>query len=163
MSNYVATVRARADRALVLRRLPRLVAFLLVAFGLVWVLFWAPKTTYGPATSDPTDFFKTFLDSLTFAGLLFVVASGFTLIFGLMRVVNMAHGSLYLLGGRNASGAALASVLRIDPTTGKVTRAGRLPRALEDPAAVTLGDAIVVLGGAGSSAVLSLSPKTAAG
>ena len=99
MSNYVATVRARADRALVLRRLPRLAALLVVAFGLVWVLFWAPKTTYGPATSDPTDFFKTFLDSLTFAGLLFVVASGFTLIFGLMRVVNMAHGSLYLLGG----------------------------------------------------------------
>ena len=31
--------------------------------------------------------------------LYFVVASGFTLIFGLMRVVNMAHGALYLLGG----------------------------------------------------------------
>jgi ABC-type branched-subunit amino acid transport system permease subunit len=29
----------------------------------------------------------------------FVVASGFTLIFGLMRIVNMAHGSFYLLGG----------------------------------------------------------------
>ena len=28
-----------------------------------------------------------------------MVASGFTLIFGLMRVVNMAHGSLFLLGG----------------------------------------------------------------
>jgi hypothetical protein len=54
-------------------------------------------------------------------------------------------------------------VLRIDPTTGKVSRPGHLPRALEDPAAVTLGNAIVVLGGAGSSAVLSLSPKTAAG
>jgi branched-chain amino acid transport system permease protein len=31
--------------------------------------------------------------------LLFVVASGFTLIFGLMRTVNMAHGSLFLLSG----------------------------------------------------------------
>ncbi len=28
-----------------------------------------------------------------------MVASRFTLIFGLMRIVNMAHGSLYLLGG----------------------------------------------------------------
>ncbi len=28
-----------------------------------------------------------------------MVASGFTLIFGLMRNVNLAHGSLYLLGG----------------------------------------------------------------
>ncbi len=41
----------------------------------------------------------TVLDGLTFAGLLFIVASGFSLIFGLMRVVNMAHGAFYLLGG----------------------------------------------------------------
>jgi branched-chain amino acid transport system permease protein len=39
------------------------------------------------------------LNGLTLAGLYFVVASGFTLIFGLMRVVNMAHGSLYMLAG----------------------------------------------------------------
>lgn len=39
------------------------------------------------------------LNGLTFAALLFVVASGFTLIFGLMRIVNLAHGALYLLGG----------------------------------------------------------------
>jgi branched-chain amino acid transport system permease protein len=39
------------------------------------------------------------LNGITLAALFFVVASGFTLIFGLMRVVNMAHGSLYLLGG----------------------------------------------------------------
>ena len=39
------------------------------------------------------------LNGITLAALYFVVASGFTLIFGLMRVVNMAHGSLYLLGG----------------------------------------------------------------
>ena len=31
--------------------------------------------------------------------LYFVVASGFTLIFGLMRVVNMAHGAFFLFGG----------------------------------------------------------------
>jgi len=38
------------------------------------------------------------LNGITFGGLLFVIASGFTLIFGLMRVVNMAHGMFYLLG-----------------------------------------------------------------
>ena len=38
------------------------------------------------------------LNGLTLASLYFIVASGFSLIFGLMRVVNMAHGSLYLLG-----------------------------------------------------------------
>jgi branched-chain amino acid transport system permease protein len=38
------------------------------------------------------------LNGLTYAGLLFVIASGFTLIFGLMRVVNLSHGAFYLLG-----------------------------------------------------------------
>ena len=38
-------------------------------------------------------------NGLTFAALLFLVASGFTLIFGLLRIVNLAHGALYLFGG----------------------------------------------------------------
>jgi branched-chain amino acid transport system permease protein len=38
-------------------------------------------------------------NALSFSALLFIVASGFTLIFGLLRVVNLAHGSLYLIGG----------------------------------------------------------------
>src|SRR5947207_15851660 len=44
-------------------------------------------------------FLLTFLNGLTLASLYFLVASGFTLIFGLMRNVNLAHGSLYLFGG----------------------------------------------------------------
>src|ERR671920_22359 len=51
------------------------------------------------AADDPRRFAVVSLNGLTLAALFFVVASGFTLIFGLMRVVNMAHGSLYLLGG----------------------------------------------------------------
>ncbi len=39
------------------------------------------------------------LNGLTFAALLFLVASGFTLVFGVMRIVNLAHGAMYLLGG----------------------------------------------------------------
>ncbi|TPG59741.1 branched-chain amino acid ABC transporter permease [Roseomonas nepalensis] len=49
------------------------------------------------------------LNGLTFAALLFVVASGFTLIFGLLRIVNLAHGALYLLGGYIGYAAALAT------------------------------------------------------
>ena len=56
-------------------------------------------TTFGSAIDDWRSFVRTLLNGLTFAGLLFIVASGFSLIFGLMRVVNMAHGSFYLLGG----------------------------------------------------------------
>src|SRR5580704_2823306 len=39
------------------------------------------------------------LNGATFGALLFVVASGFSLIFGLLRIVNLAHGALYLAGG----------------------------------------------------------------
>jgi branched-chain amino acid transport system permease protein len=44
-------------------------------------------------------FLLSLLNGLTLAALYFLVASGFTLVFGLMRNVNLAHGSLYLLGG----------------------------------------------------------------
>ena len=44
-------------------------------------------------------FVNTLLNGLTLAALYFLVASGFTLVFGLMRNVNLAHGSMYLLGG----------------------------------------------------------------
>ena len=39
------------------------------------------------------------LNGLSFAALLFLLSSGFTLTFGLARVVNMAHGAYYVLGG----------------------------------------------------------------
>jgi branched-chain amino acid transport system permease protein len=39
------------------------------------------------------------INGTSFAALLFLLASGFTLTFGLMRVVNMAYGAYYLLGG----------------------------------------------------------------
>jgi branched-chain amino acid transport system permease protein len=39
------------------------------------------------------------MNAITVASLYFLVASGFSLIFGLLRSVNMAHGALYLLGG----------------------------------------------------------------
>jgi branched-chain amino acid transport system permease protein len=75
------------------------IAFGAVAFAIAWVLFLARGTNFGPAIDDPRNFSVTLLNGLTFAGLLFIVASGFSLIFGLMRVVNMAHGSFFLLGG----------------------------------------------------------------
>jgi branched-chain amino acid transport system permease protein len=43
-------------------------------------------------------FYLTLMNGLTLAALYFLVASGFSLVFGLMRNVNLAHGSLYLLG-----------------------------------------------------------------
>jgi branched-chain amino acid transport system permease protein len=47
---------------------------------------------------DFTFFLKVVLNSLTLAALYFIVAAGFTLVFGLMRVLNLAHGAIYLFG-----------------------------------------------------------------
>lgn len=48
---------------------------------------------------DMHQFLLNTLDGLTAGAVYFLIASGFTLIFGLMRVVNLAHGSFYLFGG----------------------------------------------------------------
>jgi branched-chain amino acid transport system permease protein len=49
------------------------------------------------------------MNGVSFAALLFLLASGFTLSFGLMRVVNMAHGAYYLFGGYVGLSIARAS------------------------------------------------------
>jgi branched-chain amino acid transport system permease protein len=66
-----------------------------------WLLIGGPIAIFSLwAMVDNTRlYFVTLLNSLTLASLYFIVASGFTLVFGLMRNVNLAHGSLYLLGG----------------------------------------------------------------
>ena len=65
-----------------------------------WPVFGLPIAAFAvwAIADNDTLFFKTLLNGLTLASLYFLVASGFTLVFGLMRNVNLAHGSLYLLG-----------------------------------------------------------------
>jgi branched-chain amino acid transport system permease protein len=85
----VAAPEAAATRS---RWTPQRIAYTVVL--VVVVVFLITK-----AADDLRQFVIVTLNGITLASLYFVVASGFTLIFGLMRVVNMAHGSLYLLGG----------------------------------------------------------------
>ncbi len=67
----------------------------------LWLLIGGPIAVFSvwAVVDNPRLYFVTMLNSLTLASLYFIVASGFTLVFGLMRNVNLAHGSLYLLGG----------------------------------------------------------------
>ena len=48
------------------------------------------------------------MDGVSYAALLFLVALGLTLIFGVMNILNIAHGSLYAWGGYTAASMGLA-------------------------------------------------------
>ena len=67
--------------------------------ALAWLIFapWPPA--FEAVFGKKKLFLNAILNGITLGGLYFLVASGFTLIFGLMRNVNLAHGSIYLLGG----------------------------------------------------------------
>lgn len=75
---------------------------LLILLSII-ILLWAVFAIWPKGLVEVIGKKKVFLNALfngvTLGGLYFLVASGFTLIFGLMRNVNLAHGSLYLLGG----------------------------------------------------------------
>src|SRR5712691_5982664 len=43
------------------------------------------------------------VNSITLGGLLFLLSAGFSLIFGLMKIPNLAHGSFFMLGAYLAS------------------------------------------------------------
>jgi len=75
-----------------------LITILAVAV-LLWMIFviWPPGLE--AAIGRKRVFLNALFNGITLGGLYFLVASGFTLIFGLMRNVNLAHGSLYLFGG----------------------------------------------------------------
>jgi branched-chain amino acid transport system permease protein len=47
---------------------------------------------------DLATFLVQCLNAVQYGLLLFLVASGLTLIFGIMGVINLAHGSFYMLG-----------------------------------------------------------------
>jgi branched-chain amino acid transport system permease protein len=46
----------------------------------------------------PSFLFSQFMGGLTTAMFLFLIASGLSLVFGVMRVINFAHGSFYMIG-----------------------------------------------------------------
>ena len=103
-------MRPQALPGFVRQHLSATIGLAVLAFAVLWVIVGAnvveafgsdPLTTLGgisSAANDPQTFISVVLNGITLAGIYFIVASGFTLIFGLMRIVNMAHGTLFLLG-----------------------------------------------------------------
>jgi branched-chain amino acid transport system permease protein len=79
-------------------RIAPALAVLVAALGALGVLWQAFGSGFGSEGNVPT-FILVTLNGLSLAGLYFISASGLTLIFGLLRVTNLAHGALFLLGG----------------------------------------------------------------
>ena len=80
----------------------RPLASLAILVGVIvalWLLFAAWPGWLEAVVGRKRVFMNALFNGITLGGLYFLVASGFTLIFGLMRNVNLAHGSLYLFGG----------------------------------------------------------------
>jgi branched-chain amino acid transport system permease protein len=74
------------------------IVLLLAVVLFLWMIFAVWPDWLVDALGRKKTFVNTLLNGITLGGLYFLVASGFTLIFGLMRNVNLAHGSMYLLG-----------------------------------------------------------------
>jgi branched-chain amino acid transport system permease protein len=83
-----------------IERHPAWALILLIAAA---VMLWLILAVWPPSLEEAIGRKRVFLNAvfngITLGSLYFLVASGFTLIFGLMRNVNLAHGSLYLFGG----------------------------------------------------------------
>lgn len=56
---------------------------------------------------DPILLLLATLDGIAYAALVFLVAVGLTLIFGVMRILNVAHGAFYAIGGYAAASLVL--------------------------------------------------------
>jgi branched-chain amino acid transport system permease protein len=87
----------------VTRLIERHPAWALILLIAVAVMLWLILAVWPPGLEEAIGRKRVFLNAvfngITLGSLYFLVASGFTLIFGLMRNVNLAHGSLYLFGG----------------------------------------------------------------
>ena len=75
------------------------IVLVLVIAVFLWLVFAVWPSWLVDAIGRKKTFVNTLINGVTLGGLYFLVASGFTLVFGLMRNVNLAHGSMYLLGG----------------------------------------------------------------
>lgn len=76
-----------------------MVVLAVLVIGFVWLILAPWPEGFEDVFGRKKVFVNAVLNGVTLGGLYFLVASGFTLIFGLMRNVNLAHGSLYLIGG----------------------------------------------------------------
>ena len=63
--------------------------FVVMLFGWLAVNLW----------QTPADFFEVFLIGITTGCVYALVALGYTLVYGILELINFAHGDVFMLGG----------------------------------------------------------------
>src|SRR3569623_1275874 len=86
-------MKVASPRPAAILRAPRLVTLLGVLVGLILLLIYLNTAIKFPV------FVRFFINGLVESSVLFLMASGLSLIFGLMDVVNFAHGAIFTWGG----------------------------------------------------------------
>jgi branched-chain amino acid transport system permease protein len=89
-------VAADASAPTLSARIPR--PGLISSLGLVFVallIFWLSVN----AVKAPSDFFEVFLIGITTGCVYALVALGYTLVYGILELINFAHGDVFMLGG----------------------------------------------------------------
>lgn len=76
-------------------------------------------------------FVEQALNGLQYSALLFLLAAGLTLVFGIMNVINLTHGSFYMVGAFCAAAAAAASGSFVAAIMAAVVGAGAYGMAVE--------------------------------
>jgi branched-chain amino acid transport system permease protein len=77
-------------------RLTPTAVFGFILVGLV--LFWLAVNFY----KTPSDFIQIFLIGFTLGALYALIALGYTLVYGILELINFAHGDVFMLGGMMA-------------------------------------------------------------
>jgi len=80
------------------------------------LLFWLAVNL----VKTPSDFFEVFLIGITTGCVYALVALGYTLVYGILELINFAHGDVFMLGGMISATFAL-SVFHLDGTERALT------------------------------------------
>ena len=61
-------------------------------------LAWSASGSSPTSSSRPSQFFSAFFDGINNGALYALIALGYTLVYGIIELINFAHGDLFMLG-----------------------------------------------------------------
>jgi branched-chain amino acid transport system permease protein len=85
----IETAEARAPRRLPRERIVSWLGYLLVGAALIWAVY--------QAIHQPTQFASVFIFGLNNGALYALIALGYTLVYGIIELINFSHGDLFML------------------------------------------------------------------